>query len=735
MSASAANSTSTPTSTEGHALAARLFRDLTWLSIGIGTLAPIVLSVLLPGHLLRWLMIAAVVDGLSIALLFLNRRGYPRLSSVLLIGLLIVPPTISSMNAGGIHGPAVMIYFVAIVMSGILLGDTGSLGTAIVCSLAGLGLVLLELRGWLPANSAGHTSVSVWASVSIWSFCLVGIQKVATGVIQGALSRAQAELDERKRAETRLMATTEQLQDALAAAAHREAEFRAIFDNATFGVALTNRQGRVIRYNQAFAAFLGYPLAELMQVERRDYTHPDDRDASEERSRAFLKGEITEYRMEKRYIRKDGETVWGRLMGCRIGDSGGADAFGMAILEDITARKKAEEDRLALEAKLMQAQKIEAIGHLAGGVAHDFNNLLTVIDGYSQIVLRSLGEKDPSRPMIVEMRKATERAAGLTRQLLAFSRKTVLAPRILDLNDLVINLEKMLRRLIGEDVRLTTVLAPRLGLVKADPGLLEQAILNLSINARDAMPLGGRLTIETGMVDLDPAYCAQQTDVQPGRYILLAVSDTGHGIAKDIQEHLFEPFFTTKQVGQGTGLGLAMVYGFVKQSGGHVTVYSEPGHGATFKLYLPHILQEADAASQDARRMDEPLKGGTETILVVEDEDGVRNLIKSVLESCGYEVLEAANGRLAVELARSRTQSIGMLVTDVVMPEMTGAQTAEAIRAIHPGIKVLFLSGYTDDAVVRHGVLEHNVEFLQKPFSPDRLTSKVREVLDSNGRS
>jgi CheY-like chemotaxis protein len=333
--------------------------------------------------------------------------------------------------------------------------------------------------------------------------------------------------------------------------------------------------------------------------------------------------------------------------------------------------------------------------------------------------------------MIEEMRKATLRAAGLTRQLLAFSRKTVLAPQVLDLNDLIANLEKMLRRLIGEDVQLTTVLAPGLGMVKADPGLLEQAIVNLAVNARDAMPTGGRLTIETQAVELDPAYCTRHTDVQPGPYLLLAVSDTGQGIAKNIQEHLFEPFFTTKQVGKGTGLGLAMVYGFVKQSGGHITVDSEPGHGAMVTLYLPHILAKTTTPSQVARPVEKSvMTGGSETILLVEDEQGVRNLIRTVLRSCGYQVLEAGNGRQALEVARSYAAPIALLVTDVVMPEMTGAQTAEAIQGIHPGIKVLFLSGYTDDAVVRHGVLEAKVEFLQKPFSPQRLASKVREVLE-----
>jgi two-component system cell cycle sensor histidine kinase/response regulator CckA len=713
-----------------NALAQRLFRDLTWLMIGVGTFAPFVLGILLPGHLLRWLTITVIIDGMSLALLALHRRGFTKLSSVLLIGLSVVPPTVSSLNAGGIRGPAMMIYSVAIVMAGILLGDAGALITAVICSLAGLGLVIAELRGWLPANSVGHTSVSFWASLSIWNFCLVGIQRVATSVIQGALARAQAELVERKSAEGRLVAATEQLQKALKTAAHRDAEFRAIFENASFGAALTDREGNAIRYNQAFANFLGYSLEEVQPLTHADYTYSEDWPLSLEKSKAMLSGEISEYRIEKRYIRKDGAIVWGRLMRCRIGTPGSESAYGLAIIEDITASKKAEEERQVLEGKLIQAQKIEAIGHLAGGVAHDFNNLLTVIDGYSQMLLQGLAEQDPSRPMIEEMRKATVRAAGLTRQLLAFSRKTVLAPRVLDLNDLVLNLEKMLRRLIGEDVRLTTVLASDLGMVKVDPGLLEQAIVNLSVNARDAMPTGGRLTIETQAVDLDPAYCTRHADLQPGPYLLLAVSDTGYGIDKSIQEHLFEPFFTTKQVGKGTGLGLAMVYGFVKQSGGHVAVYSEPGQGTTFKLYLPHIVAEKEAAADDPRPMEKALMtGGSETILLVEDEEGVRSLIRTVLQSCGYKVLEASNGQEALEMARRHSAPIALLVTDVVMPEMTGAQTAEAILRVHPGAKVLFLSGYTDDAVVRHGVLEEKVEFLQKPFSPQRLATKVREVL------
>jgi PAS domain S-box-containing protein len=387
---------------------------------------------------------------------------------------------------------------------------------------------------------------------------------------------------------------------------------------------------------------------------------------------------------------------------------------------DVSQQKKLEE-------QLRQAQKMEAFGQLASGVAHDFNNLLTIISGYSELLLQSTPVGDPNREMLEEIRKAAERSASLTRQLLAFSRKQVLAPKVVDLNDVVRDTEKMLRRVIGEDIRLTATLHPQLGSVRADPGQLEQIILNLAVNARDAMPQGGQLTIETSNVVLDEEYAKSHADVRPGAYVMLAVTDTGMGMAEDVKRRVFEPFFTTKEIGKSTGLGLAVVHGIVRQSEGTIEVYSEPGIGTSFKIYFPRVEQ---AAPSGKSRVDlGPPPRGTETLLLVEDEYGVRALARRTLQQCGYTVLEASHGEEAISVATTHRETIHLLVTDVVMPGMGGRVLAERLLDLHPEMQVLYLSGYTDDAVVRHGILHEHVHFLQKPFSPNVLAHQVREVL------
>lgn len=383
-------------------------------------------------------------------------------------------------------------------------------------------------------------------------------------------------------------------------------------------------------------------------------------------------------------------------------------------------REKAEQ--------LRQAQKMEAVGQLAGGVAHDFNNLLTVITGYSDLSLKRLGQCDPLRKNIDEIRKAAERAASLTRQLLAFSRKQILQERILDLNSIVTDIEKMLRRVIGEDIELIAILDPLLGKIKADPGQIEQVIMNLAVNARDAMPRGGKLTIETGHVILDEACAQSDVSVTPGAYVMLAVSDNGSGIDSETEKRIFEPFFTTKAVGKGTGLGLATVYGIVKQSGGNIWVYSEVGKGTTFKIYLPIAERIAGLAEGSANPLE--TERGREVVLLVEDEEMVRNLTCEILETNGYKVLTATNGEQAYITCKEHIGAIDLMITDVVMPRMGGRELAEHIARIRPEMVVLFMSGYTDDAIVRHGVLDQDMPFLQKPFTPDSLCRKIREVLE-----
>ncbi|HYJ47399.1 MAG TPA: response regulator, partial [Pyrinomonadaceae bacterium] len=382
----------------------------------------------------------------------------------------------------------------------------------------------------------------------------------------------------------------------------------------------------------------------------------------------------------------------------------------------------------ALKEQLRQSQKIEAIGQLAGGIAHDFNNLLTAITGYSDLVLRRLPSDDLSRRHVTEIKKAGDRAASLTRQLLAFSRKQMLLPKVLDLNAVVIDMDKMLRRLIGEDIDLLTVLDDALGNVKADPGQIEQVILNLAVNARDAMPMGGKLTIETSNVYLDGKYAREHISIKTGSYVMLAISDNGCGMDESTMERIFEPFFTTKGVGKGTGLGLSTVYGIVKQSDGYVWAYSEPGKGTTFKVYLPRF-DEATAEPQPSS-VEVELPQGTGTVLLVEDEEMVRQLTRQILEMHGYRVLEANNGKDAIELCREYEDRIDLVMTDVVMPQMGGRELVERLESLLPDAKVLFMSGYTDDAIVHHGVLDQSMNFLEKPFDPNVLIKKVREVLE-----
>ncbi len=391
------------------------------------------------------------------------------------------------------------------------------------------------------------------------------------------------------------------------------------------------------------------------------------------------------------------------------------------IAQDITDRKKLEE-------QLRQAQKMEAIGNLAGGIAHDFNNLMTVVTGYSQFVLNKVADESPLRADIEEIKKAGQRAASLTRQLLAFSRRQVLSPELVSLGDVVSNIKEMLKRLIGETIELVVTSGTDLRRVKADPGQIEQIIMNLALNARDAMPDGGKLLIETDNIDLDATYCGQWSDVRPGPHVVLAVSDTGTGMDAETQQHIFEPFFTTKELGRGTGLGLSMVYGIVQQSGGSVRVYSEPGCGATFRILLPEAKE--DAALHKPQKSPDRTQPGFETVLIAEDEDMVRTLTRRILESHGYRVLEARNGKEALEIAERHVGPLHLLLTDVVMPKMSGKELAQHLQKSRPETKVLYMSGYSENLVSHQGILDAGVALIEKPFAEESLLQRVRAILD-----
>jgi PAS domain S-box-containing protein len=511
-----------------------------------------------------------------------------------------------------------------------------------------------------------------------------------------------------------------------------EHRFRAMFESAAFGTAVLDLEGKVVSSNRALDEMLGYSATEIVGRAVDQMTHEGDRDRELELFAKLVAGERDVYRLEKRCLASSGAVVWTRNTVSLVRDADDRPKFAIAMLEDITSRKRAEDDRVRLESQLRQAQKMEAVGQLAGGVAHDFNNLLTAIRGYSEFALNRLGRDDDGlRKDIEEISRSAERATALTRQLLAFSRKQILQPKVLDLNDVVSDIEKMLRRLIGENIEVATIFGSGLGRVQADPGQLEQVLVNLVVNARDAMPSGGKLTIETANLEVDDELAGRHEGLSAGRYVMLAVRDTGHGMDHSTKARLFEPFFTTKEQGKGTGLGLATVYGIVKQSGGYVLVESEPGRGAAFKILLHRLESDLEILASELGGARDGRSRGSETVMLVEDEDVVRKLVREILESNGYTVLEARDGVEALALGGSFGGPIHLLVTDVVMPRMSGRELAEQLLAIHPETRVLYMSGYTDGIIGHHGVLEPMTELLQKPFSVDVLAEKVRRVLDA----
>lgn len=503
-----------------------------------------------------------------------------------------------------------------------------------------------------------------------------------------------------------------------------EERYRDLVENAHDIIYSHDLEGNYTSMNKAGEVITGYTHEEALGLTLAKTIAPEYLVTSEMMFRRKLAGErVTAYEME--LIRKDGQRVAVEV-NTKLVYQNGVPVGVQGIARDVT-------DRKLLEEQFRQSQKMEAIGQLAGGVAHDFNNLLTAINGYTSLALQRLGEDNSIRPYLEEVKKAGDRAANLTRQLLAFGRKQILQPIPLDLNGTVSDMNKMLRRLIGEDINLSAKLATDLKPIKADPGQIEQVLMNLVVNARDAMPQGGRLTIETANVELGREYARGHVGVQPGNYVMLAVSDTGIGMSEETRARIFEPFFTTKEKGKGTGLGLSTVYGIVQQSGGSIWVYSEPNQGTSFKVYLPRL--EAPMKADTEKPAVEIGPRGSETVLLVEDEEVVRGLATHILEDAGYKVLAARGGAEAIQFCTQPAEQIDLLLTDVVMPETSGKEVAERVTALMPHTKVLFMSGYTDQAIVHHGVLDSNVEFIQKPFTPLGLSKKVREVLDSNGHT
>jgi PAS domain S-box-containing protein len=508
----------------------------------------------------------------------------------------------------------------------------------------------------------------------------------------------------RKRAEEALLNANETL--------------RGVIETSPLAIYTLDREGRVTSWNGAAEKMYGYSGKDVIG-HPQSILFPDEPAFPDGLDRV-ARGEIAAG-IEGQSRRKDGRKIDVSVWTAPLRDHVGAISGFVVVVADTTDRKK-------LEAQFQQAQKMEAVGRLAGGIAHDFNNLLTVITGYCQMLLDRLDSQDPVFEDMQQVLKAADRATTLTKQLLAFSRKQIVQPKVIDLRHLINDMEHILRRLVGENIDVHVDAPAGLGCVRVDPGQLEQVVINLAVNARDAMPKGGRITIEMRNVVLDSKYVARHIAMESGRYVLLAISDTGVGIPPETQVNLFEPFFTTKEKGRGTGLGLSTSYGIVKQNRGEILVYSEVGVGTTFKIYLPRADEPMDvepAVPTETRDL-----RGTETILIVEDEEGVRKVLVEMLSQQGYRVLVAGGGPEALELFSAHNGPLDLLITDVIMPKMSGRELADTLRTKIPDLKVLYVSGYTDSAIVHHGILEPGTVFLQKPFTPEQLTVKVRDVLE-----
>ena len=503
-----------------------------------------------------------------------------------------------------------------------------------------------------------------------------------------------------------------------------EGRYRQLVENAHDLVTEVDADCRRVWVSPNYRTVLGYEPHELVGVSLFDMLDPEDGAQAKEAFARALEGK-QEAEVCIRARHKDGSWRSFEATGAVFATAAG-EQRAVVISRDVTARRITEAALARSEEQLRQAQKMEAVGRLAGGIAHDFNNLLTAIRGYGDLVLEALSPGDPLRRDIEQIGEAARRASELTGQLLAFSRRQVQQRRVLELNSVVFGLDKMLRRVIGEDLELRTRLDPSCGAVSADPGQLEQVLVNLAVNARDAMPMGGCLSLETSHIDPEAAAAA---GLPPGSYACLLVRDTGLGMDEETRSRIFEPFFTTKPPGKGTGLGLSTVYGIVQQSGGHIQVESSPKAGATFRIFLPHV----DLPLEAPVSADRSTKGeGSETVLLVEDEDAVRRLVRRVLEDAGYRVLEAQSPAQALRICQHHREPIELMLTDVVMPFMSGRELASRTAVLRPQMRVLYVSGYMEDVMAHHGVLEPEIAFLGKPFGPEELTRKVREVLDAS---
>ena len=639
--------------------------------------------------------ILMAVGATDLAGLVLLRRGHRRAAVTLVVGFGWCAAAGVSFVSGGVRGSGLLIAMV--LCAAWLVGRSAALYLAAATLLLSFVEACLQYTGHpLPVYFPGTPFV-------VWAF-QVGVLALGVGPILSVL---------------------EALRSQVLALRENEERYRALFDRSLDCVYLVDFEGHFLDANQAALDLTGYRREDLATLTFQSVLTQDQLPlafrTAQEIGATGRQQNPSEYRLRCR----DGREVDVETQASLIYRGGKPFAI-QGIARDITGRKRAAEEKAKMQEQLHQAQKMESVGRLAGGVAHDFNNLLTVINGHSSSLLTKLSADDPLRATIAQIRAAGERAAGLTHQLLAFSRKQVLQPRTLDLNHLVAEMWPMLARLLGEDVQLSVELHSEATAIRADQHQLEQVVMNLAMNSRDAMPHGGRLLIKTGVAEWGESDARPHPGAKAGPYVVLAVSDTGIGMDDETCGHIFEPFFTTKEVGKGTGLGLSMIQGIVEQSGGFVEVGSEPGRGTTFRIYLPRVV---DAALDSAQPESAPSTGGKDTVLVVEDQAEVRNFVAEALEAYGYRVLQAENAGEALRVCEAEGESVDLVLTDSVMPNGSGGELADRLSKAWPRIKVLFMSGYTDDAIVRGGVLEGGAEFIQKPFSPDQLAVKVRALL------
>lgn len=707
------------------------------ITISILSLAPLIASIYRVGTIGWQISMYFQIAGylvLGTTTVFYRKIPYLYKAAVL-ISICFILGCANTLDMG-LFGSGMLFLVFAIILATILINVRAG-GALIIAGLTVLVIVAAGVnQGWikfefnLEAASTAYTSwISRIMAFGLFSAVLiVSLGRLITYLVDSSrvLENHSQELERKNVALLQEISTREKTEQALIKS---EGKYRLLAEYANDVIWTVDLNLNMTYISPSVEQVRGYRVDEIMAMEIKEQLTPE--------SYALVKKILAEElesekdptsnpnrsrTLEIQTRCKDGTTKWSEIKVSFIRDAKGKAAGIVGVGRDIGEKKD-------LLKQLIQAQKMEAIGVLAGGIAHDFNNLLTVINGYTDLLIQDASPDDPVLQELEQIRAAGQRATSLTSQLLAFSRKQVLQPRILNLNDIIVETDKMLRRLIGEHIELKTIPCPDLHTINADPVQIQQIVMNLAVNARDAMPNGGTLTIETANVDFDDPYLAGHPVAKPGPYVMVAVSDNGVGMDEKTQSSIFEPFFTTKTKGQGTGLGLSTVYGIVKQSGGFIWVYSEPEEGTTFKIYFPRTEVELQEQTEEGRSRQK--HQGTETILLVEDDESVRVLTSQILRNQGYQVLEAANGIDALQIAAGYAGEIHVILTDVIMPQMSGKELVARIEAIRPGIKTLFVSGYTNNVIVHHGILDRNICFLQKPFTNEDLARKLREVINS----